>query len=629
MSTEQSSDQPQEFEFQAEVQQVLHLVIDSLYANKEVFLRELISNASDALDKGRFLALTDKEVTAPDGDLAIDITLDEEARTITISDNGVGMTRDEVIANLGTVARSGSRAFLETHADAAKNPESALQLIGQFGVGFYAAFMVASRIDVRTRSMTPGSEAVLWRSTGTGSFTVAADDREHPGTEIVVHLKDEQRDFTKEWRVKEIIKKYSDFVSFPIRVGGETANQSKALWAVPKAQVTEEQHQDFFRHLTGGGDSDVPLCWIHQSVDAPVQYQALLYIPNTVPFDLFQKDRHALRLYAKRVLIMEKCETLSPIYLRFLRGVVDSEDISLNVSREMLQENRTLKTIEQNIVKQVLKELKRMSEDEPEKYLGFWKNFGKVLKEGISIDWKNKDALLELCRWETMNTPDGEVKSLVQYVEAMPEEQNEIYFVTGLQRAAIENSPHLEGFRKKGFDVIFMIDPIDEWVVQSVPEYQKHTFKSVVHGDVDLGDESETEEKDQPTNAVDAIKKVLGDRVKGVRLSKRLTESASCLVAEEGDPGANLERIMKMVDERAGSQKRILELNPTHPIVKNIDTLVKKDADSEKVKVFAELLFDQALLAEGIIEDPASLVKKFQDMLTEVSMNATKVDEGS
>lgn len=626
MSTEQSSEKSQEFEFQAEVQQVLSLVIDSLYANKEVFLRELVSNASDALDKGRFLALTDKEVQTPDEDLAIDIKLDEEARTITISDNGIGMTRDEVIENLGTIARSGSRAFLETHAEAAKDPESALQLIGQFGVGFYAAFMVASRIDVKTRSMRADAEPVLWRSTGSGSFSVSPGDREQPGTEIVVHLKDEHRDFTKAWRVKEVIKKYSDFVSFPIRIDGEVANQSKALWAMPKSQITEEQHQDFYRHLTGGGNDDVPLCWIQQSVDAPVQYQALLYIPAKTPFDLFQKDRHALRLYAKRVLIMEKCEKLSPIYLRFLRGVVDSEDISLNVSREMLQENRTIKTIEQNIVKQVLKELKRMSADEPDKYLSFWKEFGKVLKEGISVDWKNKDALLELCRWETMNASGGELKSLAQYVEAMPEEQKEIYYVTGLQRAAVENSPHLEAFRKKGFDVIFMIDPIDEWVIQSVDAYEKRPFKSVVHGDVDLGDDDKAEEKDQPKSAVDAIKKALGDRVKDVRLSKRLTESAACLVAAEGDPGANLERIMKMVDERATSQKRILEINPNHPIVRNIDKLVQKDPDSSKVGTFAELLFDQALLAEGIVEDPAALVKKLQDMLTEVSQSAAKDD---
>jgi molecular chaperone HtpG len=611
----------EEFPFQAEVREVLTLVIDSLYANKEVFLRELISNASDALDKGRFLALTQKDARVPEGELAIDIHLDDTARTLTIEDNGIGMTREEIIQNLGTIARSGSMEFLKTHKDAQKDSDSALTLIGQFGVGFYAAFMVGSRIDVTSLSMQPGAEPVLWRSTGSGSFAVMKGERDVPGTKIVVHLKEEHRDYTKAWRVKDVIKKYSDFVSFPIRVNGEVANKSKAVWAMQKSEVTDDQHQEFYRHLTGGGDADSAMVWIHQSVDAPVQYHALLYIPEKAPFDLFQKDRHALRLYAKRVLIMEKCERLTPIYLRFLRGVVDSEDISLNVSREMLQENRTLSTIEQNIVKQVLKELKRISEDDPGTYHRFWNEFGKVLKEGLTVDWKNKDAIANLCRWETMKGDKGELTSLKQYVEDMPEDQREIYFITGVSREAVAQSPHLEAFRKKGYDVLFMIDPIDEWVVQSLTDFEKKKLRSVVHGDVDLG-RDESEPTGDVSNAVSAIKSALGDKVKDVRPSRRLTDSAACLVSEEGDPGANFERIMRMIDDRATAQKRILEVNPSHPIVKSLDALAKQDASSERVRTFAELLYDQALLAEGVVEDPAALVKKLQDLLTEVSQRA-------
>jgi molecular chaperone HtpG len=610
-----------EMPFQAEVQQVLALVINSLYTHKEVFLRELISNASDALDKARFLQLTQKDVAEQVGEPRIAIKLDDDARTLTIEDNGIGMTRDEVIQNLGTIARSGSLEFLKAHAAAAKEKDSSLNIIGQFGVGFYAAFMVASRVDVHTRSMQPGAEAVTWRSTGTGTFSVAAGERQHPGTEIVLHLKDDAREYAKAWRVKDIIRKYSDFVHFPIYVNDEQANRSRALWTMPKSQVTEEQHAELFRHVTGAGEDDKPLLTIHWSVDAPVQFHALLYVPEKAPFDLFHKERKGLRLYAKRVLIMEDCDKLTPPYLRFVRGVVDSEDLSLNVSREMLQDNRTLQTMEQQIVKQVLKALKELAESDDEKYLAFYKEYGRVLKEGIAIDWKNLDAIADLCRFESMNNEAGKVISLKEYVAKMPEAQKDIYYVTGLGRKAVEQSPHLEAFKKRGYDVLFLIDPVDEWVVKSLVNYDKRRLQSVAHGDLDLGEEPEKKEDEaEVAPAVEAVKKALGDRVKDVRASKRLTDSASVLVAEAGDPGANFERIMRMVEQNAGPEtKRILELNPSHPIVKNLAAVVKRDAGSPRIAEWSELLLDQALLAEGVVQDPAKLVKRIQDLLTQVS----------
>lgn len=619
-----------EMPFQAEVQQVLSLVINSLYTHKEVFLRELTSNAADALDKARFLQLTRKDVSEQVGEPRISITLDNEARTLTIEDNGIGMTREETIANLGTIARSGSLEFLKQNLEAAKAKDSPLQIIGQFGVGFYAAFMVATRVDVHTRSMLPGAEAVIWRSTGTGSFTVGAGDREHPGTKIVLHLKDDARDYSSPWRVKDIIRKYSDFIHFPIYVNDEQANRSRALWTLPKAQVTEEQHAELFRHVSGHGEEGNPLLTIHWAVDAPVQFHALLYVPEKAPADLFQRDRKGLRLYAKRVLIMEDCEKLTPAYLRFMRGVVDSEDLSLNVSREMLQDNKTLQTIEQQIVKQVLKALKELADTDDAKYLAFYREYGRAIKEGVATDWKNLDAISHLLRFESMKTEAGKLISLSEYVTAMPEAQKDIYFVTGVGRRAVEKSPHLEAFQKRGWDVLFLVDPVDEWVVKSLVNYDKKRLQSVAHGDLELGPEPESEgKKDEEVDvsaAVEAVKKALGDRVKDVRISKRLTDSASVLVAVEGDPGANFERILRMVDQtQTGPEtKRVLELNPAHSIVKNLAAFAAREPESPRLGEWAELLLDQALLAEGVVQDPAKLVKRIQDLLTEVSGAALK-----
>jgi molecular chaperone HtpG len=609
-----------ELPFQAEVQRVLGLVINSLYTHKEVFLRELVSNASDALDKARFLALTRSDVQSQVGEPRITIRLDDDARTLTIEDNGVGMTRDEVIQNLGTIARSGSLEFIRAYQEAAKNKEGGLRIIGQFGVGFYAVFMVASRVDVRTRSMLPDAAPVVWRSTGSGSFTVLPGDREVPGTEVVVHLKEDEREYSKSWRVKEIIQKYSDFVQFPIYLNDELANRSSAIWALPRNKVTDEQHTEFFRRLTGF-DAQTPIARVHMSVEAPVQFHALLYVPEKAPLDLFSKNRPGVRLYAKRVLIEEDCERLVPPYLRFLRGVVDSEDLPLNVSREMLQEDRNLLQIEQQIVKSVLKTLNELADSNAETYAQFWHEFGRVLKEGVSLDWKHKDEIAALCRFPSLKTETGKLISLRQYIQAMPADQKEIYYMTGPSRRALEQGPHLEAFKKRGIDVLLLTDPVDEWVVQALPEFDKRKLKSAAHGELDLGGSAadETPKEGEGKAALDAVKKTLGSRVKDVRFSRRLTDSASCLVAQEGALGANMERIMKMMDASGAESPRILELNPNHAIIKNLDRLASRSPASEQVAQWSELLYDQALLAEGVVKEPAELVQRIQRLLVQVS----------
>jgi molecular chaperone HtpG len=609
---------PVELPFQAEVQQVLSLVIDSLYTHKEVFLRELVSNASDALDRARFLALTRKDIAEQVGEPHISIRIDDDAHTLTIEDNGIGMTRDEVIKNLGTIARSGSAEFVKAHAQAAASAEAGLTMIGQFGVGFYAAFMVASRVDVRTRSMLPGAEPVVWRSTGSGNFTVLRGEREHPGTEVVVHLKDDAREYAAQWRIKQLIQKYSDFVQFPIYINDEPVGRSSAIWALPKAQVTDDQHTEFFRKITGS-DAQTPLLRVHLAIDAPVQFHALIYVPEKAPLDLFSRDPRGLRLYAKRVLVMESCEKLTPAYLRFLRGVVDSEDVSLNVSRETLQEDRTIQKIEQQLTKSVLRAMKELADGDPEKYAKLWTEFGAVLKEGVAVDAPRRNELSDLCRFDSLKAGPGTLISLRQYVDAMPSAQREIFYITGPSRSAIEQSPHLEAFRSRGIDVLLLSHPVDEWLVQSLPDFDKHKLKSITHGDVDLGDEPEPKTEHDVDVALGAVKAALGDRVKDVRASRRLTDSASCLVAAEGDPGANMERIMKMLDGTAAESPRILELNPAHPIIKNLGQIAAREPGSARIKQWSELLFDQALLSEGVVKDPAQLVRRIQDLMVELS----------
>jgi molecular chaperone HtpG len=633
--TNDATSSAQQFPFKAEVQRVLSLVINSLYTNPEVFLRELVSNASDALDKARFLRLTDADSVVPmDAEAAIAITLDKEKGTLSIDDNGIGMTRDEIIEHLGTVARSGTADFLTRFAEAQKSgdKERAFELIGQFGVGFYAVFMVASRVEVDTLSIRKGAEPVLWRSAGDGEFTVLAGERAAPGTRVTLHLKPDCVEFAESWRVRKVIEKYSNFVMFPIRIDGEVANQSSAVWRLPKAKVTEEQHAEFFKLIapTGG---DKPLATIHWSVDAPVQFHALVYVPEHRSHDLFlpQRDRLGLRLYAKRVLIMETCDKLLPSYLRFLRGVVDSEDVQLNVSRETLQENRTIKQIEQQLTRQVLKALEALANDEPQRYAQFWKQFGVVFKEGLSTDFKNKDQLAKLCRFESLRTNKGELIGLEQYVKDKPEAQKEIYYLTGVDRDQLVKSPHLEAFRARDIDVLLLTDPIDEWVVNSLRDFEGHKLVSIAHGEIDPDAVAKPKDETPPPAvdddvikaAVSALERVLSDRVEAVRVSRRLTETASCLVARAGDPGANLERLMRLFEEKGvQTKKRILEVNPRHALVRNIGLIAQRDPQAAKIQIYGEMLYDQALLSEGVVEDPAKLVKRIQELLIESSERA-------
>ncbi len=623
----------QQFPFKAEVQRVLSLVINSLYTNPEVFLRELVSNASDALDKARFLQLTEKdELVDDEAEAAIDIRLDAESGTLVVEDNGVGMTRDEVIDNLGTIARSGTADFLTRFAEASKSgdKERALELIGQFGVGFYAVFMVAARVDVETRSLRKGSEAVLWRSSGEGEFTVLPSERSAPGTRITVHLKPDAREFAERWRVEHVIEKYSNFVMFPIRIDGEVANKSSALWRLPKAKVSEEQHAEFFKLIAGGTGGDKPLATIHWSVDAPVQFHALIYVPEQASHELFHpREKMGLRLYAKRVLIMESCDKLVPPYLRFLRGVVDSEDVQLNVSRETLQDNRTIKQIEQQLTRQVLKALEALAEGEPEKYAAFWRAFGVALKGGVSLDPKNKDAIAKLCRFRSLRTAADKLIGLDDYLKNKPEAQKEIFYLTGVDGARLASSPHLEAFRARDIDVLLLTDPIDEWVVTALREYGGHKLASIAHGEIDLDAIAKPKAGEEPAAdevvkaAVAALERVLDGKVESVRTSRRLTETASCLVARAGDPGANLERLMRMFDDKGvPAKKRILEVNPAHPLVKNLGALAQKDPQSPRIQLYGEMLYDQALLSEGVIEDPAKLVKRIQELLVESSGRA-------
>ncbi len=629
MSEVQASDkQPetQELPFQAEVQQILHLMVHSLYTNHEVFLRELIANASDALDKARFLALTSQGVAERMGSPEIRITVDDASKSVTIEDNGIGMTRAEVIDNLGTIARSGTLDFLKRIKAESKEPAN---LIGQFGVGFYSSFIVASRVDVETKSIVEAdAEPVLWRSTGQGSFVVMKGSKETPGTKIVLHLNAESHDFARQSHIESLIKKYSDFVSYPIKLDDKTVNQGRALWTRPKSEITEEQYDEFYRHATYGILGNKPMARIHMSADAPIQFHALLFVPEKAPMDLLMdSQKKGIRLYAKRVFVMDDCEKLVPPYLGFLRGVVDSEDLSLNVSRELLQDNRTLESIKKQIVKQTLKTLEDAASDE-EKYLAFWREFGRLFRLGISSDNAHQEAIAKLLRYPTSKTQDEELISLDKYVERMPSGQKAIYYLTGPSVRALRNSPHLEAFQKKGIEVILMADPVDEWVAGSLHSFNDKPLESVAHGTVNLedlpSDSSEApEEKADATSSepkldkcVEAIKKSLGDAVKDVRLSKRLTESAACMVSEEGDLSANMERVMKMLDRQIPETKRILEINPGHPFVKNLASIIDSRPDAEEVNTFSSVLLDQAMLAEGVIPDPAAFAKRMQTIMT-------------
>ncbi|MCA7084414.1 molecular chaperone HtpG [Cupriavidus cauae] len=629
--------------FQAEVKQLLHLMIHSLYSNKEIFLRELISNASDATDKLRFEAIANPALLENDADLAIRIETDSKARTITITDNGIGMSRDEAIRNLGTIARSGTKEFFEQLSG---DQQKDAALIGQFGVGFYSAFIVADRVTVETRRAgVPASEAVRWESGGDGEFTVDAIERAERGTAITLHLREGEDDFLSAWKLKDIIRKYSDHISLPIRMPKEvwdadtsaykrtgeweSVNQASALWTRAKSDITDEQYVAFYQHIAH--DHEKPLAWTHNRVEGRNEYTQLLYIPARAPFDLWDRNhRGGLKLYVKRVFIMDDAEQLLPNYLRFVKGVIDSSDLPLNVSRELLQESRDVKAIREGSTKRVLSMLEAMadSEDQAErdKYASFWQQFGQVLKEGLGEDTANQQRLAKLLRFASTHQDSAEqTVSLTDYVGRMKEGQDKIYYVTADTWNAAKASPHLEVFRKKGIEVLLLTDRVDEWMLSFLNEFDGKELVSVARGGLDLGALADEEEKAEQQKAEDEwkdvltrAKEVLADKAKDVRVTLRLTDSASCLVSDEGEISGYLQRLLKQAGQKAPQTKPILELNPSHALVGKLRQLAGAGADGD-ADAFADrvhVLFDQALLAEGgMLEDPAAYVQRINKLL--------------
>jgi molecular chaperone HtpG len=621
--------------FQTEVKQLLNLMIHSLYSNKEIFLRELISNASDAADKLRFEALSDSALYGADTDLKIRVSFDKKARTITVSDNGIGMSREEVIQNIGTIAKSGTREFFQSlTGDQAKDA----RLIGQFGVGFYSSFIVADRVTLVTRRAgTPPGQGVRWESEGGGDYTIETADREARGTDVVLHLREDEDELLSDLRLQNIIRKYSDHIAIPIVMKktqwdkdrndyvatdeDETINQASALWARPKSDITDEQYVEFYKHVAH--DFDAPLAWTHNRVEGRQEYTQLLYVPARAQFDLWDRNqRRGLKLYVRRVFIMDDAEQLLPAYLRFVRGVVDSNDLPLNVSREILHESKDIDAIRSGCTKRVLGLLEELAESQKEKYAGFWKEFGRVLKEGVGEDAANKERLAKLLRFSsTQSDGDEQTVPLADYVSRMKEGQESIYYVTADTFLAAKNSPHLEIFRKRGIEVLLLHERVDEWLVANLPEFEGKPFASVARGELDLGKiRSEDEKKEEERLAgefrdlVDKLKGALGDKVKDVRVTSRLTDSPSCLVADEHDVGGNLSRILKAVGQKVAAAKPILEINPGHPMVRRLKGEDRRFAD------WAGLLFDQALLAEGgQLEDPAGFVRRSNELMLELA----------
>ena len=618
--------------FQTEVKQLLQLMIHSLYSNREIFLRELISNASDACDKLRFEAMHNDAMFESDSDLAIRIGYDKEARTLTISDNGIGMNRDEVINNLGTIAKSGTREFFSKLSG---DQQKDAGLIGQFGVGFYSAFIVAEKVTVVTRRAgEEANQGVRWESDGGGEFSVEMVEKEKRGTTITLHLREDQDDLLSGYRLRAIIRKYSDHIVQPIVMKkeewkdgsevvtdeDETINQASALWARSKSEISDDEYKAFYKHV--GHDYEDPLAWVHARVEGRQEYTQLLYIPGRAPFDLWDhKGQHGIKLYVKRVFIMDDAEQLLPSYLRFVRGIVDSNNLPLNVSREILQESKDIKAIREGCTKKVLGLLEDMAANDAEKYAKFWGEFGQVIKEGAGMDFPNKEKIAGLLRFASTHsdTPD-ETVSLADYISRMKEGQDKIYYITADSFNAAKNSPHLEVFRKKGIEVLLLSARVDEWVVGSLTEFKEKQLVSVAKGGLDLGSlEDEAEKQDQEKQAsefkdlTDKIKASLDGRVKEVRITHRLTDSPACLVADEHDISGNMARMLKAAGQKVPESKPFLEINPQHPVV------MRLKEETQHFDDWAAVLFDQALLAEGgQLDDPAGFVKRVNQLMLEM-----------
>ncbi|WP_221076967.1 molecular chaperone HtpG [Agarivorans aestuarii] len=624
--------------FQTEVKQLLQLMIHSLYSNKEIFLRELVSNAADAADKLRFKALEDNALFENDGDLRVRVSFDQDAKTITLSDNGIGMTRDEVVEHLGTIAKSGTKEFFgQLSGDSAKDS----QLIGQFGVGFYSAFIVADKVTVETRAAgAEASQGVRWESAGEGDYTVADIAKEGRGTDIILHLREDEHEFLDSWKVRSIITKYSDHISIPVQmwkdetpesegpdgekvaaVPGEweAINKATALWTRGKNDISKDEYNEFYKHISH--DFADPLTWAHNKVEGKQDYTSLLYIPSKAPFDMWNRERqHGLKLYVQRVFIMDDADEFMPGYLRFVKGVLDSNDLPLNVSREILQDTKTTANLRSACTKRVLTMLERMAKNDAEKYQTFWAEFGQVLKEGPAEDFANKDQIAKLLRFASTNSDSAEQNvSFADYIERMKEGQDKIYYVTADGYAAAANSPHLEIFKRKGIEVLLMHDRVDEWLISHLPEAEGKTLVSVTKGDLDLGDLDDEETKKQKeqdeseyASFVERMKESLGDKVKDVRLTYRLTDTPSCIVVDDNDMSTQMQKLMQAVGQDVPDQKYIFELNPQHALVKR----VADEQDEAKFAEWASLLLDQATLAErGSLENPSEFIKRVNQLL--------------
>ncbi|PUB74658.1 MAG: molecular chaperone HtpG [gamma proteobacterium symbiont of Ctena orbiculata] len=623
-------------EFQAEVSQVLNLVIRSLYSNKEIFLRELISNASDAAEKLRFESLTDEALFEDDPELKVRVTIDKEAGTVTISDNGIGMSRQEVSETIGSIASSGTRKFFESlSGDQTKDSE----LIGQFGVGFYSAFIVADKVTIVTRRAGLGTEhGVRWESQGEGSYTIENLDKPGRGTDVTLHLREDEKEFLESYRLRSVISKFSDHITIPVEMEKEyygedeekpetpefeRVNKGTALWMRNRSEISEEEYQEFYKHVSH--DFENPLLHVHNKVEGNNEYTALLYIPQRAPFDLWDRDqKHGVKLFVRRVFIMDEADKLMPRYLRFVRGVVDSDDLPLNVSREILQHNRKIDTIRQANVKRVLGALEKMAEDDKEKYQTFWDQFGKVMKEGPAEDYPNRERIAGLLRFASTGTEsDEQTVSLADYVSRMQEGQEKIYYITADSPAAARFSPHLEVLKKKGVEVLLLSDRVDEWLVTSLTEFDGKTLQSVAKGALDLGELEDKEEKESTEQQTEEHKAllqrmqdVLGEAVKEIRVSQRLTDSPACLVVEEHDMSANLARVLKSVGQDAPQTKPIMEINATHPLVERLEG----EEDGDRFGDLTKVLFDQAQLAEGgQLDDPAAFVRRLNSLMLKLA----------
>ncbi|WP_295965268.1 molecular chaperone HtpG [uncultured Xanthomonas sp.] len=623
--------------FQTEVKQLLQLMIHSLYSNKEIFLRELISNASDAADKLRFEALVKPELLDGDAQLRIRIGFDKEAGTVTIDDNGIGMSREEIVAHLGTIAKSGTSEFLK-HLSGDQKKDS--HLIGQFGVGFYSAFIVADQVDVYSRRAgLPVSEGVHWSSRGEGEFEVATIEKAERGTRIVLHLKADEKDFADGWKLRGIVRKYSDHIALPIEFHKEhygedkdkpespeweTVNRASALWTRPRTEIKDEEYQELYKHIAH--DHENPVAWSHNKVEGKLEYTSLLYVPGRAPFDLYQRDAsRGLKLYVQRVFIMDQAEQFLPLYLRFIKGIVDSSDLPLNVSREILQSGPVIDSMKSALTKRALDMLEKLAKDDTERYQGVWKNFGQVLKEGPAEDFGNREKIAGLLRFASTHGSDGAQNvSLADYVARMQEGQDKLYYLTGESYAQIKDSPHLEVFRKKGIEVLLLTDRIDEWLMSYLTEFDGKSFVDVARGDLDLGKLDSEEEKLAKEEAakakqglVERIQNALKDDVSEVRVSHRLTDSPAILAIGQGDLGLQMRQILEASGQKLPESKPVFEFNPAHPLIEKLDA----EADGERFGDLAKVLFDQAALAAGdSLKDPAGYVRRLNKLLLELSV---------